>query len=74
MADTPTVYLGQFTEDNAEAIAARLDDAGIAWWHKTHGRLMRLLSAQDWGTRLFVEQARLDDARHIAEQVAGPLP
>lgn len=44
MTDTSTVYLGQFTDDNA----ARLDDAAIIWWHKTHGRLMRLLWAQDW--------------------------
>lgn len=71
---TPTTYLGQFTDENAEKIAERLEAAGIVWWHKTHGRLMRVLSAQDWGTRLFVEEARLDEARAIAEEVAGPLP
>jgi hypothetical protein len=70
---TPTTYLGQFVEENAERIAARLHAEGIVFWSKTSGRLMRLLSAQDWGVRLFVDEARLDEARAIAEEIAGPL-
>lgn len=69
-----TRQLGQFTDEHAEEIAGRLEQAGIVWWHKTHGRLMRTLSFQDWGTRLFVDETRLDEARVIAEEVAGPLP
>jgi len=27
-----TVHLGQFTRDHANAIAGRLEEAGIVWW------------------------------------------
>jgi hypothetical protein len=64
-----TVELGQFTHDNASRIAERLDAADIVWWHKQHGRLVSLLSAGDWGTRLFVDADRLEDARAIAREV-----
>ena len=74
MADrVRTEYLGQFTDEHADTIAGELEAAGIAWWHKTHGRLMRVISFQDWGTRLYVDEARLDEARRIAERVTGPL-
>jgi hypothetical protein len=66
-----TVELGQFTDEHAELIAQRLDAAGIVWWHKQHGRLVRILSAADWGTRLFVDADRLVEARQIATEVAG---
>ena len=65
-----TVYLGQYTWEQAEAIAARLEEAGIGWWHKQAGALSRWLFAGDWGVRLFVVEDRLDDARHIAASVA----
>ena len=69
MARPRTVQLGQFTEDNAEAIAGRLERAGIVWWHKSHGRFVQVLSAADWGVRLFVEADRLDEARELAREV-----
>jgi hypothetical protein len=68
-----TRQLGQFTDENAEKIAARLEAAGIIWWHKSHGRFMRTISAFDWGTRIFVDESRFDDAKAIAEEIAGPL-
>lgn len=68
-----TRYLGQFTDEHAETIASRLEQAGIVWWHKTHGSLMRVISFHDWGTRLFVDESRMDEARAIAEEIAGPL-
>jgi hypothetical protein len=64
-----TVLLGQFTDEHAQAIAARLDAAGIVWWHKGAGSLVRWLDAASWGTRLFVAADRLDEARTIAQQV-----
>jgi hypothetical protein len=70
-ADVRTVELGQFTDDNAERIAAGLERAGIVWWHKTSGRFVRLLSAADWGTRIYVDRDRVDDARRIAASVTG---
>jgi hypothetical protein len=66
-----TVQLGQFTEENAERVMAALEDAGIVWWHKQHGRFVQLLSAADWGVRVFVEADRLEDARGIARDIVG---
>ena len=70
--DVPaTVYLGQYTWEEAEAIAGRLETAGIGWWHKQAGPLTRWLSAADWGVRLFVVEDRLEDARGIAAEVTA---
>lgn len=64
-----TVLLGQFEDDNAHEVAQRLDDAQIVWWSKSSGRFARTLFAGDWGTRLFVDEARLDEAQAIARDV-----
>jgi hypothetical protein len=66
-----TTYLGQFTEEHAQAIAAALEDSGIVWWHKASGRLVRFLSAGDWGVRIFVDASRLDDAKDVVRRVAA---
>jgi hypothetical protein len=66
-----TVYLGQYTDVHAEAIAGALEEAGIVWWHKKAGRLTKVLFAGDWGVRLFVDETRLDEAKAIAEKVKG---
>lgn len=67
--DLRTVYLGQFEHDTANRIAGALEEAGIAWTYKQFGRLVRLLFADDWGVRLFVDQKRIDEARSIVERV-----
>lgn len=73
MADAVrTVELGQFERDNAMAIADGLGAAGIVWWHKAPGRFTQLLSAADWGVRLFVDADRLEQAREIAAEVLAP--
>jgi hypothetical protein len=64
-----TVYLGQFTHEHAEEIAKKLTEAGITWWHKQSGRIARMLFSGDWGVRLFVDSARLDEAREIVGKV-----
>lgn len=69
MDDVRTVELGQFTDENAEAIAERLVAAGIVWYEKSSGRFGRLLFAGDWGVRLFVDQERVEEARHLAAAV-----
>lgn len=65
-SDVRTVHLGQYTHEHAEAIAAELEKAGIAWWYKAPG-----FFSQIWelGVRLFVDRERLDDARAIADRV-----
>lgn len=74
MEQTPTVHLGQFTDENAEAIAEALEEAGIVWWHKSSGRFTRVFFAGDWGTRIYVEESRLPEARDIAERITGHPP
>ncbi len=64
-----TVELGQFEDGNAMAIADGLDAAEIVWWHKSPGRFTRFVSAADWGVRIFVDEARIDEARRIATAV-----
>jgi hypothetical protein len=64
-----TVYLGQFTQEHAEAIAAALEEAGIAWTYKQFGRLTKLFFAGDWGVRMFVDAARVEDARTIVSRL-----
>ena len=71
---TTSVYLGQFTWEHSNAIAEQLERAGIAWSYKQAGMITRVLSAGDWGVRLFVEKERLDDARRIAASVPEPPP
>ncbi len=67
-----SVYLGQFTWEHSNAIAEQLEKAGIAWSYKQAGALTRILSAGDWGVRLFVEKERLEDAQRIAAGVPEP--
>lgn len=61
-----TVQLGQFTDEHANEIAGRLEDAGIVWWHKQPGYFA---SIWEKGTRLFVDDSRVDEAQAIAERV-----
>jgi hypothetical protein len=66
-----TTYLGQYTDEHAETIAAALEEAGITWWHKRGGRFVRTLFAGDWGVRIFVDETKLDEAKAIAKKVTG---
>ena len=64
-----TVYLGQYTDDVANLIAAELEEANIGWSYKQASTLTRIFFMGEWGTRMFVESSRLDEARAIAERV-----
>ena len=64
--DVRTVHLGQFTPDHAEQLAEQLDAAGIVWWTKEPGFINRIWQL---GVEVFVDRARLDEARAIADQV-----
>ncbi|MFA9432082.1 hypothetical protein [Egicoccus sp. AB-alg2] len=74
MADVRTVQLGQFTDENAERVAGALERAGILWWHKTSGRFTRVLSAGDWGTRIYVDAQRLEEAQRVAQEALEESP
>lgn len=65
-----SVYLGQFTDENAERVLDALDDAGIAARTKSSGRFTRIVFAGDWGVRIFVPEDRLADARELVQGIA----
>lgn len=65
-----SVYLGQFTDENAERVVAALDEAGIEVRTKSSGSFTRLLFAADWGVRIFVPDTERERAREIAGRIA----
>ncbi len=65
-----TIYLGQFTDENADRIVDAFDEAGIRWHAKSSGAFVRFVFAADWGVRLFVEDGRADEAWEIAGGIA----
>lgn len=69
--DVHTVHLGAYTHAHAEAIAGKLEEAGIVWWYKAPG-----FFSQIWerSVRLFVDRSRLDEARAIADRVVSAQP
>ena len=63
-----TVYLGQYTWEHANAIAEELEKVDIVWWYKQPGIFSRIW---EFGAiRLFVDRARLDEARAISDRIA----
>lgn len=66
--DVTTTYLGNYAWATANDIAGALEDAGIVWWCKNPGTLTRVLFAE-FGVRMFVDRARLDEARGIARRI-----
>ena len=67
-----TAYLGQFSLEKANALAEKLEAAGIGWWHKQSGGIARTIFAGEWGVRLFVDSARLEEARALADAIPEP--
>jgi hypothetical protein len=63
-----TVYLGQYSREVANEIAGGLEGAGIVWWYKEPGFLSWIW---EWGVRLFVDAARLEEAQQIAAQLGS---
>lgn len=64
-----STYLGQFTDEVANEIAEELEARGIAWSYKQAGGFTRIFFIGEWGTRLYVDGDRLDEARRIADRV-----
>ncbi|MDP9343209.1 MAG: hypothetical protein M3Q23_14190 [Actinomycetota bacterium] len=63
-----TVHLGQFTRETANEIAGELDRAGIVWWFKEPGYLSQVW---EFGVRLFVDRARLAEAKEIRDRIVA---
>ncbi len=63
-----TVHLGQYTRETANEIAGELEEAGILWWYKEPGYFSQIW---EFGVRLFVDRARLAEARSIAERISS---
>ncbi|HEX2068579.1 MAG TPA: hypothetical protein VHH54_00025 [Actinomycetota bacterium] len=63
-----TVHLGQYTRETANEIAGELEAAGIVWWYKEPGYISQVW---EFGVRLFVDRARLDEARSIANRITA---
>jgi hypothetical protein len=68
-----SVYLGQYTDEVANAIAGELEAADISWSYKQASGITKIFFAGEWGTRMFVAKERLDEARTIAERVAASM-
>ncbi|HET6771290.1 MAG TPA: hypothetical protein VFH75_06600 [Actinomycetota bacterium] len=68
--DVRTTYLGNYAWATANEIAEALEEAGIFWWCKNPGTFTRVLFAE-FGVRMFVDQARLDEAREIARGIVA---
>jgi hypothetical protein len=68
--DVRTTYLGNYAWATANEIAGGLEEAGIVWWCKNPGTFTRVLFAE-FGVRMFVDQARLEEAREIARQIVA---
>ncbi len=68
--DVRTVHLGGFTPDHGHEIAARLDEAGVAYWAKAPTGFFTRLWERD--VHLFVDRTKLVQAREIARQVIDP--
>jgi hypothetical protein len=65
-----SVYLGQYTDEHANEIASALEKAAISWSYKQAGFITRALF-NEWGTRMFVDADRLEEAKAIADAVMG---
>jgi hypothetical protein len=64
--DVITTYLGQFDRVTANAVAERLEEAGIVWWYKEPGIISVVW---EFGVRLFVDRERLEEAQAIVDDV-----
>ncbi len=65
-----TVHLGRFSRERANEVAGALEKAEIASWYKEPGFFSQIW---EYGVRLFVDSARLDEARAIVADIEARL-
>ncbi len=66
--DVSTVYLGKYSRETANLVAAELEERHIVWWYKEPGIMASLW---EWGVRMFVDRAHLAEAREIATRISA---
>ncbi len=64
-----TIHLGAFTHEHADAIAGKLEEAGISWWYKQPGFISQIWEMGQ--VHLFVDRERLDEAQALARDLVG---
>jgi len=68
-----SVYLGQFPDEMANEIAGELERAGIAWSYKQAIWITKIFFLGEWGTRLFVDSSRLEEAQAIVQRLRDDM-
>ena len=66
--DITTVYLGRYSRETANLVAAELEDRDIVWWYKEPGILASLW---EFGVRMFVDKAHYREAKDIADRISA---
>jgi hypothetical protein len=66
--DVSTVYLGNFSPETGNIIAAELEERDIVWWYKAPGIMASLW---EHGVRMFVDKRHLAEAKEIAKRVSA---
>ena len=66
--DVSTAYLGNYSRETGNLIAAELEARHIVWWYKEPGIMASLF---EHGVRMFVDRQHLTEAREIAKRVSA---
>jgi hypothetical protein len=64
------VLLGQYLDENADAIAAALDAAQVPYYTTRASAITQSLFMGEWGVRIFVQYGDRDRAGALAATVA----
>ena len=63
-----TVYLGRYSRETANLVAAELEERDIVWWYKEPGILASLW---EFGVRMFVDKEHYREAKDIADFISA---
>ena len=63
-----TAYLGNFSRETANLIAAWLEERNIVWWYKEPGVMASLW---EHGVRMFVDKEFLSEAKEKAKEISA---
>jgi hypothetical protein len=66
--DITTAYLGRYSRETANLVAAELEERDIVWWYKEPGIMASLW---EFGVRLFVDKKHLAEAKEIANRISA---